>query len=76
MGRGKFGYVYAAKQKKTDYLVAIKKMNKKELKDNDFQEQVKRQIIIQASLSHCNVLKLYGYFWDYENVYLILQYAP
>ena len=42
MGRGKFGYVYAAKQKKTDYLVAIKKMNKKELKDNEFQEQVKR----------------------------------
>ena len=76
MGRGKFGYVYAAKQKQTDYLVAIKKMNKKELKDNDFQEQVKRQIIIQASLNHCNVLKLYGYFWDYENVYLILQYAP
>ncbi len=29
MGRGKFGYVYAAKQKQTDYLVAIKKMSKK-----------------------------------------------
>ncbi len=76
MGRGKFGYVYAAKQKQTDYFVAIKKMNKKELKDNDFQEQVKRKIIIQASLNHCIMLKLYGYFWDYENVYLILQYAP
>jgi serine/threonine protein kinase len=36
MGRGKFGYVYAAKEKQTDYLVALKKMSKKELKENDF----------------------------------------
>ena len=28
MGRGKFGYVYAAKEKLTDFLVAIKKMSK------------------------------------------------
>lgn len=36
MGRGKFGYVYAAKEKISDYVVALKKMNKRELKDNDF----------------------------------------
>lgn len=28
MGRGKFGYVYAAKEKQTGYTVAIKKMSK------------------------------------------------
>lgn len=33
MGRGKFGYVYAAKEKQTDYLVALKKMSKKGLKE-------------------------------------------
>lgn len=76
MGRGKFGYVYAAREKVTDYLVALKKMSKKDLRDNDFEEQVKREIIIQASLTHTNILRLYGYFWDAEHVYLILEYAP
>lgn len=51
-------------------------MRKSELKENKFEEQVKREIIIQAGLNHENVLKLYGYFWDLESVYLILEYAP
>lgn len=32
MGRGKFGNVYAARERSTDYLVALKKMSKRELK--------------------------------------------
>jgi serine/threonine protein kinase len=27
-------------------------------------------------LSHENILKLYGFFWDEKRVYLILEYAP
>ena len=64
MGRGKFGFVYAAKEKSTDFLVALKKMSKSDLRENSFEEQVKREIIIQAGLKHKNILKLYGYFWD------------
>jgi aurora kinase len=36
MGKGKFGNVYAAMEKSSDYLVALKKMSKQDLKDNDF----------------------------------------
>jgi serine/threonine protein kinase len=55
--------------------VAIKKMSKSELRRNDFEEQVKREIIIQGSLHHPNILRLFGYFWDNEYVYLIVEYA-
>lgn len=38
-------------------------------------ENLKREIRIQKSLDHPNVIKLYHYFEDKENVYLILEYA-
>lgn len=76
MGRGKFGYVFAAMERGTGCVVALKKMSKRELRDNDFEGQVRREIVIQQSLRHENVVRLYGYFWDTENVYLILEYAP
>ena len=30
---------------------------------------------IQSRLSHKNILKMYGYFWDEINLYYILEYA-
>jgi len=38
-------------------------------------EQVRREIEIHSHLNHPNILKLYGYFWDSKNIYLILEYA-
>jgi serine/threonine protein kinase len=32
--------------------------------------------VIQSSLSHPSIVKLYGYFWDHASVSLILEYAP
>jgi aurora kinase A len=38
-------------------------------------DNVKREIKIQRRLDHPNIIKLYWYFEDKENVYLILEYA-
>lgn len=75
LGRGKFGIVYSAREKKSSYIVAIKKMSREELKRNNFHEQVKREIQIQSHLKHENILRLYGFFWDEDNIYIILEYA-
>jgi serine/threonine protein kinase len=41
------------------------------------EHQLKREIEIQSHLKgHDNILQLYGFFWDAERVYLILEYAP
>ena len=36
---------------------------------------MKREIWIQSLCKHNNILQLYGYFFDSENIYLILEYA-
>uniref|UniRef100_A0A915EF58 Aurora kinase n=1 Tax=Ditylenchus dipsaci TaxID=166011 RepID=A0A915EF58_9BILA len=60
LGKGKFGNVYLARERKTQYVVALK---------------LRREIEIQYHLRHPNILRLYGYFYDEERVYLILEYA-
>ena len=57
-------------------LVALKVIKKKTIKDSKMANQIKNEIKIQSCLSHPNVLKLYGFFQDDEQFYLILEYAP
>lgn len=75
LGQGKFGNVYLAREKATNYIVAIKMMNKESIKNLKAQKQVVREIKLHSYLSHENVIQLYGVFHDDENIYLILEYA-
>lgn len=72
LGKGRFGNVYLAQDKLTGFLVAIKSLQKKAIKENDMIRQVKQEIKIQLYLDHPNVLKMYGFFDDFENIYLII----
>jgi serine/threonine protein kinase len=38
--------------------------------------QLRREIEIQSHLRHPNIIRLYGYFHDDTNIYLIMEYAP
>ena len=75
LGKGKFGHVYLAKEKKSNYVVALKILYKDELQENKVEKQLRREIEIQSHLRHPNILRLYGYFYDKKRVYLILEYA-
>ena len=75
LGQGKFGRVYLAREKKTKFIVALKVLNKHQLRKSNFEHQLRREIEIQSHLRHPNILRLYGYFYDKEKVYLILEYA-
>lgn len=74
MGEGKFGQVYQAFHKDTNSLYALKKISKKVIKTNMMIDQLLQEIKIQAYCNHENILKLYGFFDDSENIYLILEY--
>lgn len=76
LGKGKFGNVYLAREKKSKFIVALKVLSKKQLVKHNVQHQLRREIEIQSHLHHRNILQLYGYFYDDERVYLILEYAP
>ncbi|KAL4441525.1 hypothetical protein ABPG77_002029 [Micractinium sp. CCAP 211/92] len=75
LGRGKFGNVYLAREKKSMYIVALKVLFKNQLQQSNVEHQLRREIEIQSHLRHPNILRLYGYFYDNNRVYLILEYA-
>lgn len=50
LGKGKFGRVYLARERKTHFIVAMKIMFKSELKSGHSERQVLREIEIQSHL--------------------------
>ncbi|KAK4312589.1 hypothetical protein Pmani_015999 [Petrolisthes manimaculis] len=75
LGKGKFGNVYLAREKKSRVLLALKVMFKYVLATNGIEHQVKREAEIHSHLRHPNILSMYGYFHCEKRVYLILEFA-
>ncbi|XP_035208401.1 aurora kinase C-like isoform X1 [Stegodyphus dumicola] len=76
LGRGKFGHVYMAREKQSEFIVALKIIFKSDVQLHDVEHQVRRECEIQSHLRHRNILRLYGYFYDEKRIYLVLEYAP
>uniref|UniRef100_A0A7S2G0V7 Aurora kinase n=1 Tax=Octactis speculum TaxID=3111310 RepID=A0A7S2G0V7_9STRA len=76
LGRGKFGSVYLARERKSKYIVALKVLQKAQLLKASVEHQLRREIEIQSHLRHRNILRMFGYFYDDKRIYLILEYAP
>ncbi|CAH1779539.1 unnamed protein product [Owenia fusiformis] len=76
LGKGKFGNVYLAREKRSKFIVALKVLFKSQLQKAQVEHQLRREIEIQSHLRHQHILRLYGYFYDNTRVYLILEYAP
>ena len=76
LGTGKFGSVYLAREKRSKYIVALKVLKKNQLLRAGVEHQLRREIEIQSNLRHPNILRMYGYFYDAERIYLILEYSP
>ena len=77
LGSGQFGKVYLAKYIPTEFICAIKVLNKKSLLKQNLKtiNQVRREIEIQSHLHHPNILSIYNFFWDQKNIYLVIEYA-
>jgi len=75
LGKGRFGSVYLVREKESKFLAAIKVLSKEQLLKEGIHMQLRREIEIQAHLRHKNILRLYGYFYDDERIYVILEYA-
>ncbi|KAG5331334.1 AURAA kinase, partial [Acromyrmex charruanus] len=76
LGKGKFGNVYLAREKRSKFIIAMKVLYRSQIEDAQILHQVRREIEIQTHLRHPNILRMYGYFYDPKRIYLILEYAP
>lgn len=74
VGRGGFGKVYLAREKKSKVIVALKRIQMSKL-TKESRHLLKREIEIQGPLNHKNILNLFGYFTDEKHVFLILEYC-
>ena len=75
LGKGKFGKVYLAREKKSKYIVALKTLSISQLMKYGIEHQLQREVEIQTHLRHKGIVRLFGYFWDSKTIYLILEYC-
>lgn len=75
LGRGKFGRVYLAREKRTRHIVALKLMFKAEIVKENMEHQIIRELEINTRLRHPNILMLYTYFHDETRIFLVLEFA-
>lgn len=75
IGKGKYGDVFMAQEKKTNWIVALKVLDKMKVRQLRAQRQIVREIKYHSYLKHENIIKLYGVFHDDDKIYMILEYA-
>lgn len=75
LGKGKLGKVYCVKHKASGFVCALKVMSKKDFINLKLERNLRREIEIQSQLDHNNICKLYGYFFDHKNIYLVLEFS-
>lgn len=71
VGRGQFGKVFAAIERRTGALLALKELNKKQLSTSDFL----RELHFLVSLNHANIVACKALEHYQNNRYLILDYC-
>jgi polo-like kinase 4 len=74
IGRGGFANVYSARDVRDGKQVALK-IIRKELMQEELLFRVENEIRIHYQLKHSNIVQLYEYFQDDENIYLVLEYC-
>uniref|UniRef100_A0A1I7Z5K3 Aurora kinase n=1 Tax=Steinernema glaseri TaxID=37863 RepID=A0A1I7Z5K3_9BILA len=75
LGRGKFGTVFLARDRKSKFVVALKVITKKQIEKYSMVSQIGREVSIQYEMRHKNILRLYGYFHDKIRMYIVLEFA-
>ncbi|SMN22920.1 similar to Saccharomyces cerevisiae YAR019C CDC15 Protein kinase of the Mitotic Exit Network that is localized to the spindle pole bodies at late anaphase [Maudiozyma saulgeensis] len=72
VGKGSYGVVYRAVNKKSKQTVAIKEINY----DNDEElSEIMIEIDLLKNLNHINIVKYHGFIQKSSNLYIILEYA-
>lgn len=69
---GSFGEVFLVRHLATGMLLCLKSMRKDQFCEEGL-KQLAREIRIQASLNHPNIIKIYGCTADERNIYLLME---
>ena len=74
LGKGSFGSVYKVMHIKSGLIRAMKVIKKESVKFQDDDKKFLKEIEILIQLEHPNIIKIFEYFTDDINYYLITEY--
>ena len=79
LGNGAFGTVYKVKRKNSGMnpiIRALKEISKEQMETNEeSSSELKNEIEILKNLDHQNIMKIYEFFEDEKNIYLINEFC-
>ncbi|KAJ4962907.1 hypothetical protein NE237_022846 [Protea cynaroides] len=61
----KLGAIKYSESKDSNHIMALKELFQSQLKQSQVEHQLGREVEIQSHLWHPNILRLYGYFYDW-----------
>ena len=74
LGKGSFGSVYKVMHIKTGIIRAMKVIKKDSVRFQDDDKKFLKEIEVLIKLEHPNIIKIFEYFTDDLNYYLITEY--
>ena len=75
LGNGTFGQVYKVSHKKTGNIRAMKIIPKNNLRSGFADKDIIREINIMKNLDHPHIIKIYEFYRDQNNYYLINEFC-
>jgi calcium-dependent protein kinase len=75
IGKGSFGYVFKVHHKRTNQFRAMKVIKQETIKLQDDDKKFLKEIEILIKADHPNIIKIYEYFIDDINYYVIMEYV-
>ncbi|CAG9760646.1 unnamed protein product [Ceutorhynchus assimilis] len=75
LGRGAFGRVFLARERRSGYLVAVKTLLKKDVVEEGSERDILHEIEIHSHLKHPNIIQMLCWFHDSHRIYIVSDYA-
>ncbi|GIQ83779.1 aurora kinase [Kipferlia bialata] len=75
LGKGKYGRVFMARERQTNYIVALKVLDAATIQEERVERQILREVTIQTNLCSQYIARLFGFFEDNGRIILIMEYA-
>jgi serine/threonine protein kinase len=76
IGSGGMAEVYRARDLMLERTVAIKLLREDFSKDESFRERFRQEAKAAASLSHPNIVTIYDFGFDDQQIFIVMEYVP
>eukprot|EP00746_Dinoflagellata_sp_MGD_P003087 gnl/MRDRNA2_/MRDRNA2_106015_c0_seq1.p1 gnl/MRDRNA2_/MRDRNA2_106015_c0~~gnl/MRDRNA2_/MRDRNA2_106015_c0_seq1.p1 ORF type:complete len:640 (+),score=107.10 gnl/MRDRNA2_/MRDRNA2_106015_c0_seq1:109-2028(+) len=76
LGTGAMAVVKKVMHRVTGDVFALKVVSKQTVIENDMQKHMQREIKTHVKLQHPNIIRMYGFFDNTQDICLLMEYAP